>query len=99
MSLARFLPAAGVIAVLATGCVSPGTDQAMDGPMYPAGYADGCQSARERERDFSTEVVRDEHLFDNDTSYRTGWRQGYASCTPMGADVDPSAQGNEFDPF
>ena len=83
----------------ASGCVSPETmQQAMDGPMYPAGYADGCASAREADRAFSTKVIQDENLFENDRSYRTGWRQGFSSCKTEQID-SPDRAGNGFEPF
>lgn len=92
--------AAGTLACLVAlgGCSTPGkTRQAMDGPMYPAGYADGCASAREAEKPFSTEVIQDRNMYRDDPSYATGWRQGYSACGRNDNSPAPSAQGTEFD--
>ncbi|NHK29553.1 hypothetical protein FF098_016720 [Parvularcula flava] len=87
------------LTLAATGCTSmETTQQAIDGPMYPAGYADGCASAREADRAFSTKVIQDETLFKNDRSYRTGWRQGFSSCKTEQID-SPDRAGNGFEPF
>ncbi len=51
-----------------------------DDPNYIAGYGDGCTTAHEQDKSFSTRRVRDANLFDNDRAYRAGWRQGYQQC-------------------
>lgn len=87
------------LTLTASGCASPEmTQQVIDGPMYPAGYADGCASAREADRSFSTKVIQDEALFKNDRSYRAGWRQGFSSCKTEKID-SPDRAGNGFEPF
>ena len=86
--------------ILLAGCVSPEqTQQAIDGPMYPAGYADGCASASEASKPFSTKMVRDEDLFKGDRSYRAGWRQGFSSCGGEDSVFESDNLGNEFEPF
>lgn len=49
-------------------------------PGYIAGYGDGCATAHEQEKSFSTKRVRDADLFENDRAYRSGWRQGWQQC-------------------
>ena len=67
---------------LLSACV---TDQNLaalrDAPGYPAGYGDGCQTANADQTSFSTKQIRDAYAFDNDESYRYGWRQGYLQCS------------------
>lgn len=67
---------AGALLAL-TACA---TSEAEQGPFYTAGRTDGCRTAQARSTSFSTEVFRDEALFDQDPSYRAGWRSGYALC-------------------
>ena len=64
----------------AAGCVSPTTPEFANAPLYPAGYSDGCNSAIEGDKNFSTKLIRDEVMFEEDPGYRAGWRQGYTSC-------------------
>ena len=47
---------------------------------YQAGYTDGCSSAVESGKSFSTKAVRNDALYDTDAGYRAGWRQGFAAC-------------------
>ncbi len=92
--------AAGLTVMLlaAAGCSTPSqTQQAMDGAMYPAGYADGCESAREAGKPFSTKVVQDRNLYRDDASYATGWRQGFAACNTQAGVAAPDTQGGQFD--
>ena len=84
MPLARRLAPLLALPALAA-CASWG--DAADGPFYAPGVTDGCRTAEARNASFSTEVFRDEALFDAEESYRTGWRAGYAQCQPM---VDPT---------
>jgi hypothetical protein len=49
-------------------------------PGFVAGFADGCETAREQSKSFSTRRVRDAEAFDEDAAYRTGWRQGNQEC-------------------
>ena len=49
-------------------------------PGYHAGYNDGCLTSNEEDKSFSTKTARDADAFENDKSYRAGWRQGYLEC-------------------
>ncbi|MFZ5616702.1 MAG: hypothetical protein ACOZAA_05195 [Pseudomonadota bacterium] len=49
-------------------------------PNYVAGYGDGCATAHEQDKSFSTKRVKDDYLFENDRAYRAGWRQGWQQC-------------------
>ncbi len=65
-------------AILLSACAS---DSGLsDEPGYVAGYGDGCATAHELEKSFSTKRVKDDYQFDNDRAYRAGWRQGYQQC-------------------
>ena len=70
------LPLLGAIALAACATAS----EEVDGPFFPQGVTDGCQTAEARSSSFSTEVVRDAQLFETESSYRAGWRTGYAQC-------------------
>lgn len=64
------------------GCVSNFDAQSLrEEPGFHAGYGDGCTTASEEDKSFSTRQVRDAYAFDNDQAYRAGWRQGYLECT------------------
>ncbi len=49
-------------------------------PGFLAGYGDGCATAHEEDKSFSTKRVRDADLFETDRAYRAGWRQGWQQC-------------------
>lgn len=51
-----------------------------ESPSFQAGYGDGCVTAGEEDKSFSTRNRRDAYAFDNDEAYRAGWRQGYLEC-------------------
>lgn len=69
-------------ALLAFGCASTADMQQLrEAPGYQAGYVDGCETANETDKSFSTKRTRDAYAFDNDKAYRAGWRQGYMECT------------------
>ena len=70
-----------------------------DEPSYIAGYGDGCATAHEQEKSFSTKRVRDAALFDDDRAYRAGWRQGWQQCQSPYRQVDDGGRilGNEDD--
>ncbi len=74
LSLAAMLAAGGCALYSETG------ERLSEQPTYQAGYGDGCSTALEEDKSFSTEKTRDSYLFDNDKAYRAGWRQGYLSC-------------------
>lgn len=67
--------------LVAAGCASNGDlAELRESPGFTAGYADGCTTATEEDKSFSTKRVRDAYAFDNDKAYRVGWRQGYLEC-------------------
>lgn len=70
----------GVVALLLSACASDGVQQLAEEPNYGRGYSDGCQTAAERSKSFSTKVFRDDVLFNSDKGYRAGWRYGYQNC-------------------
>ena len=81
LTLARSIAAAALVAVIAGGCAS--TEDGLrlaEEPGYQAGYGDGCITATEQDKSFSTKRERDAYAFDNDRAYRAGWRQGYLQC-------------------
>lgn len=49
-------------------------------PAYATGFGDGCVTATEEAKSFSTKRVRDEYQFEQSRAYRAGWRQGYLDC-------------------
>ncbi len=67
------------LGLLLAACV---TSEAASGPFFGAGISDGCRTAEARNASFSTETYRDETLFETESSYRAGWRSGYAQCQP-----------------
>ncbi len=77
---ARLAPAA--ITLMLAGCASTADMQALrEAPGFQAGYGDGCSTATEEDKSFSTRTTRDAYAFDNDEAYRAGWRQGYLECS------------------
>lgn len=89
-----------LLPAVTAGCASQfGVQETIDGPFYTSGYTDGCTSAREAEKPFSTKIVQDKQLFRDDASYRSGWRQGFSSCKTDRAGLDPDNDGSGFDPF
>ena len=66
--------------ILAAGCASADVQELQEEPGYQAGYVDGCDTASEREKSFSTKSSRDAYAFENDPAYRAGWRRGYVEC-------------------
>jgi len=76
----RALIAISLVAASIGGCASDEALNLAEQPSYQAGYGDGCVTATEEDKSFSTKRQRDEYLFDNDKAYRAGWRQGYLQC-------------------
>ena len=64
--------------------------QLQEDPAYAGGYADGCTTAGEEIKSFSSKKVRDAYQFENSRGYRAGWRQGYLQCKQQ---HDPSDGG------
>lgn len=70
-----------VAAVLFTALAACATDAGLtEEPGFIAGYGDGCATAQEESKSFSTKRHRDADAFDNDRAYRAGWRQGWQQC-------------------
>lgn len=79
----RFLVLAAGCGALIAGCANNAAKYAEE-PYYPAGYNDGCSSAKDAgRRQFTERMTRDEELFKNDAGYRYGWRQGFNACGAM----------------
>lgn len=84
----RFLKPASqtlIAALLAAGAASCASTADMatlrESPGYSAGYGDGCLTATEEDKSFSSKKERDAYAFKNDEAYRAGWRQGYLECS------------------
>ena len=80
----RLASAALIAAALtaAAGCASNADLAALrEQPGFAAGYGDGCSTATEEDKSFSTRQSRDAYAFENDDAYRAGWRQGYLECS------------------
>lgn len=89
--LTRLAPSCGILAaaLFAAGCASSGDlAELRESPAFTSGYGDGCATATEEDKSFSTRMTRDAHAFENDKAYRAGWRQGYLEC----ANTTPEAK-------
>lgn len=49
-------------------------------PSFQTGYGDGCVTATEADKSFSTRRQRDDDAFADDRAYAAGWRQGFLQC-------------------
>ncbi len=93
---------AGLAAGLLAGACASGGNLAelREMPGFTAGYGDGCATATEEDKSFSTRRERDAYAFENDEAYRAGWRQGYLECsntTPEAKDGGRIlGEGNEY---
>ena len=67
-------------AVCAGACATEETLGLREDPAFAAGFGDGCVTASEEEKSFSTKRARDAYEFENNRAYRAGWRQGYFQC-------------------
>ncbi len=78
--MVRFLPLlAGAFLV---GCTTNADTLALrELPSFHVGFGDGCTTANEEDKSFSTKSSRDAYSFENDEAYRAGWRQGYLECS------------------
>lgn len=87
-----WLKRAGAAAALAGVAACVGTtaegERLTEMPTFQVGYNDGCVTANEENKSFSTKTARDDYLFDNDEAYRAGWRQGYLECRSRRRDAD-----------
>lgn len=68
------------VAAALSACATEDNQRLAEEPTYGRGYSDGCQTASERNKSFSTKTYRDAELFDRDEAYRAGWRHGYQNC-------------------
>lgn len=86
-----------VITSLMAGCASDDTLALREEPDYARGVGDGCATAREEDKSFSTKRVADEEAFDDSRAYRAGWRQGYFQCQSPNRDRNNGGRilGNE----
>ncbi|MEO1311255.1 MAG: hypothetical protein AAFV51_09840 [Pseudomonadota bacterium] len=75
------------IALAGAGCVGDDILELQAEAEWPLGYSDGCATAEERSRKFSTRVVRDDDLFESNRAYAAAWRQGYQACGRLNSDV------------
>lgn len=78
--------AAAVLAGLAACAADPGLSEE---PSFIVGYGDGCATAQEQDKSFSTKRYRDAEAFESDRAYRSGWRQGWQQCK------DPSGRASD----
>lgn len=60
-------------------------------PSFQTGYGDGCVTATEADKSFSTKKQRDDDAFANDKAYAAGWRQGFLQCD--GSERSPNDGG------
>lgn len=82
----RIFAAAAAFGALVACASDPGLTE---DPGFVAGYGDGCATAQEEDKSFSTKRHRDADAFDNDKAYRAGWRQGWQQCKdPTGRPSD-----------
>ena len=83
-NLTRLAAAALIAAAMGAtaGCATNADFAALrEQPGFAAGYGDGCSTASEEDKSFSTRKSRDAYAFENDDAYRAGWRQGYLECS------------------
>ncbi|MEL6362182.1 MAG: hypothetical protein AAFR21_13975 [Pseudomonadota bacterium] len=69
-----------VLASAAACATSEETWLLREDPAFARGFGDGCASATEDGKSFSTKHFRDEYEFEESKAYRSGWRQGYLDC-------------------
>jgi len=82
----RAIAAAFAVSTLAACATDTGLTEE---PGFAAGYGDGCATAQEEDKSFSTKRHRDADAFDRDRAYRAGWRQGWQQCKdPTGRSSD-----------
>ncbi len=86
--MSRVLPIIAASALALSGCAtSLDAQELREAPGFQAGYGDGCATATEEDKSFSTRLQRDAYAFDNDKAYRAGWRQGYLECSTQTPDA------------
>lgn len=85
--------------LLASACASGETTLLSEDPEYARAFGDGCATALEESKSFSTKRVADDEGFENSRAYRAGWRQGYLQCKSNDYDRNDGGRvlGNEND--
>ncbi len=80
--LSNYYKILGVFAAIfpMSACVSNAGSEYVNEPGYIAGFSDGCATAREAEKSFSTKRVRNDNAFSEDKAYQVGWRAGLLQC-------------------
>ncbi|MBB5518244.1 hypothetical protein [Amphiplicatus metriothermophilus] len=100
MTVLRLSALVVLFAALGAGCASQEALRLSQEPTWQVGYGDGCVTATEEDKSFSTKRARDAYLFDNDRAYRAGWRQGYLQCGGRASNSDDGGrilgQQNEY---
>jgi len=84
----RHLP---IFAVALLGACASDYGRYAEEPSFQTGYGDGCVTATETDKSFSTKRQRDDEAFANDKAYASGWRQGFLQCN--GNDRSPNDGG------
>ena len=99
MSRNALITIAFILTTGLAGCATSDTALLAEEPGFVAGFGDGCATATEEDKSFSTKRVRDDYQFENDRAYRAGWRQGYQECQPIQRRPDDGGRilGNERD--
>lgn len=88
----RFVVVFAAFALLAGCTLTP--QEEPDGPYYTEGFADGCRTAEARRAAFDNRSYRNDELFAAQASYRSGWRQGFRECQPVGTpSLSPTPEG------
>ena len=66
----RHLP---IFAVALLGACASDYGRYAEEPSFQTGYGDGCVTATETDKSFSTKRQRDDEAFANDKAYASGW--------------------------
>ncbi|MEO0397985.1 MAG: hypothetical protein AAF224_01025 [Pseudomonadota bacterium] len=87
----------GAAMMIMAGCATQDTLALKEDPAYTRGFSDGCVTAEEEDKSFSTKRVRDAYEFDNSRAYRAGWRQGHIECQNPMQEIETGGRilGNE----
>jgi hypothetical protein len=101
-SPSTFRTAAAAISfgLVASACATTETGMLLsEEPGYARGFGDGCATAQEENKSFSTKRIQDEDQFEEDRAYRAGWRQGWLECRAQEPDRNDGGRvlGNEPD--
>jgi hypothetical protein len=75
----------GMAATALTGCIffPNRQDQAVRrSPSFQEGYSDGCAAATTPSSNYREGPLRDNALYNTDSTYRAGWANGFQTCKP-----------------